>query len=115
MFNNQGQPGKRRIRIFFPVAFAILFFVVSAVVMLLWNALLPTIIHVVAITYWQAAGLLILCRILFGGIPFGRGGRGRFGGGPPAHIREKLMNMSDEERAKFKEEWRQRCGGRWSK
>lgn len=113
MFNTRNQPGKRRIRISFPVAFAILFFVVSAVVMLLWNALLPAILHVSTVNYWQAAGLLILCRILFGGVPFGRRGRGRFGGGGmPQHIREKLMNMSDDERAKFKEEWKQRCRDR---
>lgn len=39
----------------------------AAVVMLLWNALIPTIIGWSAINYWQAAGLLILCRILFKG------------------------------------------------
>ena len=30
-----------------------------------------------------------------------------FGGGPP--WRQKWMNMSDEERAKFREEWKKRC------
>jgi hypothetical protein len=97
-------------RIFFPFFIAIAFFALSAIVMLLWNALLPAIAHVTAITYWQAAGLLLLCRILFGGVPFGKGSRGRFRNGPPAHIREKLMNMTEDERAKFKEQWRERCG-----
>lgn len=40
--------------------------------MLLWNALLPAIFGMVTITYWQALGLLVLGRLLFGG--FGKGG-----------------------------------------
>lgn len=39
----------------------------SALVMLLWNALIPNIIGWIAINYWQAAGLLLLCRLLLGG------------------------------------------------
>ena len=38
----------------------------SAVFMLLWNAVLPAVLHVGAITIWQAAGILLLSRILFG-------------------------------------------------
>ena len=37
------------------------------VVMLLWNWLLPAIFGWPQITFWQALGLLALCRILFGG------------------------------------------------
>jgi hypothetical protein len=48
-------------------------------------------------------GLLALSRILFG---WPRGGWGGKGG----HWREKWGQMSDEDRAKFKEEWRRRCG-----
>jgi hypothetical protein len=44
----------------------------TAVVMCLWNALVPSIIGWSAITYWQAAGLIVLCRMLFGG--FGKFG-----------------------------------------
>jgi hypothetical protein len=45
------------------------------VVKLLWNGLLPALFGFPVITFWQAIGLLVLCRILFGG--FGRhGGRG---------------------------------------
>jgi len=39
---------------------------------LLWNWLLPPLFGWRQITFWQALGLLALCRILFGG--FGRGG-----------------------------------------
>jgi hypothetical protein len=110
MFNNSNSPARRKMAIRFPLLFVAAFFAFSAIVMLLWNAVLPSITHLSNISYWQAAGLLLLCRILFGGMPFGRGGH--FRGGPPAHIREKLMNMNDEERAKFKEEWRERCARR---
>jgi hypothetical protein len=36
--------------------------------MLLWNALLPGLFHFPAITYWQTAGLLLLLRLLLGGM-----------------------------------------------
>lgn len=46
---------------------ALLFFgVSSAIVMLLWNWLLPGLFGLHSITYWQALGLFILSRILFG-------------------------------------------------
>ena len=44
------------------------------IVMELWNWILPEAAGWHAITYWQALGLLILSKILFG-FPF-RGGRG---------------------------------------
>src|SRR6266567_8287304 len=47
------------------------------VVMLLWNWLAPTLFGLRLITFWQAIGLLALCRILFGG--FGLGGGHRSG------------------------------------
>jgi hypothetical protein len=95
----------------FAVAAALL---MGVVVKFLWNAILPALLGVAFISYWQAVGLLILCRILFGNF-----GRGSMGGNPRwknnegARIgppwREKWANMTDEERAKLKEEWRRRC------
>jgi len=38
----------------------------SGLVMLLWNNILPSVLHVGVITFWQAAGLLLLARLLFG-------------------------------------------------
>ncbi len=35
--------------------------------MLLWNLLMPAIFGLGKITFWQSAGLCILCRILWGG------------------------------------------------
>jgi len=47
----------------------------------LWNGLMPVIFHLGLITYWQAIGLAILARLLFGGMHHGgrhHGGRGHF-------------------------------------
>jgi hypothetical protein len=81
--------------------------VFSGIVMLLWNALMPAIFHLPAITWPQALGLLILCKILFGGFR---------GSGPRQHWKNKMkqhwMKMSPEEKEKFRQEWMRRCGGR---
>ena len=78
--------------------------VFGSVVMLLWNALLPALFHFPVINFWQALGLLILAKLLFGGFR---------GGGPRPRWKEKIkdrwMNMSPEEREKFKQEWGRRC------
>lgn len=41
---------------------------IGATVMLLWNAIIPSIIGWGALSYMQAVGLLILCRLLLGGV-----------------------------------------------
>jgi Ca2+/H+ antiporter, TMEM165/GDT1 family len=84
------------------------------IVMSLWNAILPAVIGVKAISFVQALGILVLSKILFGG--FGRGGgwgrRMEF----KEKMREKFAGMTPEEREKFKAEWKNRCGGRmWGK
>jgi len=80
---------------------------VTTVVMLLWNALMPTIFHLPNITWIQALGLLVLCKLLFGGFR---------GGGRKEHWKNKMkqrwMNMPTEEREKFMQEWSRRCAGR---
>lgn len=82
----------------------------AGIVMLLWNAILPEVIHVSTITYWQSLGLLVLSRILFGGFkPGPPRGRSPFG---RQEWREKWMNMSEEERRQFKEQWRDKCRSR---
>ena len=100
-------PFKHRKRFFFFPLIALAFILAGgAAVMILWNAILPNIITVVGpVTYIQAVGLLILCRILFGGF---RGRPGGYRGGPP--WRQKMSNMSEEEREKFRAQWRERCG-----
>lgn len=94
------------------VGFIVLAIVVTAalgyVVMLLWNNVLTAVVTSVSvITFWQALGLLILSKILFGGF---KGGWGRHRGGHWKHeMKEKWQHMSPEEREKIKQEWRNRC------
>src|ERR1700681_2868714 len=65
------------------VAFTVFGFVVTH----LWNYLMPGLFGLRIITFWQAVGLMVLGRLLFGGFRPGRGGVGwgRRGGGatPP--------------------------------
>ena len=69
---------KGKIALFVLLAIA-MFFAVSAIVMVLWNHLLPEILGVKAITFWQASGILILSKILFGGFHRKKGfGREKF-------------------------------------
>ena len=56
----------------FAIAFVLFIFLGGIVVQWLWNWLVPDIFALRRITFWEALGLLALCRILFGG--FGRGG-----------------------------------------
>ena len=87
----------------------LLLFVLPFIIMSLWNAILPDVFNATTITYWQALGLFILSRILFGGFRCGgpgRGSRRRFG---RAGIKEKFMNMTDDEKVAFKQRWKDRC------
>jgi hypothetical protein len=73
--------------------------VAGGVTMTLWNSLMPPIFGLPGLSFWQALGLLLLGRLFFGGFG-GRGRRPRF-----AH------SMTSEERERFREAMRQRCGG----
>jgi hypothetical protein len=88
-------------------------FLFGLLVMSLWNALLPDLLGVKAITFMQALGVLLLSKILFGG--FGGGGhRGGRGYEWKQKMKEKWNTMTPEERDQFKSEWKYRCGGRWN-
>ena len=41
--------------------------ILGLVTLSLWNALIPKILGLPAITFWQALGVLVLTRVLFGG------------------------------------------------
>ncbi len=76
------------------------------IVLHLWNWLLPPLFGWRLITFWQAVGLLALCRILFGG--FGRHGfqRSNF----RRRMAERWERMTPEERERFQQGMRGRCG-----
>jgi hypothetical protein len=84
------------------VLFATIF---GEVVKSLWNWLLPSLFGWHPITFWQALGLLVLCRILFGGF-HGRGPGGR----SRRMMAERWEKMTPEEREKFRHGLRARCG-----
>ena len=81
--------------------------VVGAAVMLLWNALLPALFGTPMIGFWQALGLLVLSRILVGGLR-GRGGHGHWRG----RMMARWEQMSEEERERFRAGLGRRCGDR---
>src|SRR5581483_9091280 len=71
----------------------------GAVVQQLWNWLAPSIFGWRQITFWQAVGLLALCRILFGRV----GGRGFGRSNVRRRIAERWERMSPEERERFRD------------
>jgi hypothetical protein len=77
------------------------------IVMHLWNWLLPAIFGWRQIGFWQALGMLALCRILFGGFGGGGSNRCEHKGKSPEHWDQ----MTPDEREKFRQGMRSRCGG----
>jgi Ca2+/H+ antiporter, TMEM165/GDT1 family len=67
----------RRIALMILIA-PIAIFLFGWLTMQLWNNVLAQVIHVSAITFWQAWGLLILSRLLFGGFGGGRSQRNQY-------------------------------------
>ncbi len=68
------------------------------VVMSLWNAVLPAVTGLHTISLLQALGLLVLSRILFGGLR----GRGYGGRHWRARMQERWQQMTPEERERFR-------------
>ena len=90
--------------VFFVAPPALLIFIAlgGEIVRSLWNWLLPELFGWRQISFWQALGLLALCRILFGS----------FGGGGPQRShssRRRWERMTPEEREKFRQSMRVRC------
>lgn len=90
-----------------------LFFVViavvamAAVVMWLWNWLIPDLFNGSTITFWQAIGLMLLSRILFRGFIGWKGGQHFYE--RRKEWKEKWDQMTPEEREKMRELWKKRC------
>ena len=84
----------------------VLVFALGWVIMFLWNAILPDLLGVKMISYWQSLGLLVLCKILFGSFRPGPHRHGRHNAF--MFMKERLAGMNDEEREKFRKEWKKR-------
>jgi hypothetical protein len=77
------------IHVFAGIAMAIAFGVIFGYfVMQLWNHLIPELFGLQVITFWQGAGLVILCRLLFGTRSY-----------HPVHRRQgkKVQNVKNQE------------------
>ena len=88
------------------VGIALFIAIGGEIVMHLWNWLLPPLFGWRLITFWQALGILALCRILFGGVS-GRGFHRSYSG---RRMAERWGRMTPEEREKFRQGMRGRCG-----
>ncbi|HWF02728.1 MAG TPA: hypothetical protein VHA06_03525 [Candidatus Angelobacter sp.] len=88
-----------------PVCIVLFVFIGGEAVMHLWNWLMPMLFGWRMLTFWQAFGLLALCRILFGSHGF-RGHR--------SHFRNRMAgrweHMTPEERERFRQGMRGCCG-----
>jgi hypothetical protein len=99
------------------LAMALFIVIGGEIVMHLWNWLLPTLFGWRLITFWQALGLLLLCRILFGGWGGSGGGKGhmrhrireRMAERMGERMQERWEKMTPEEREKARQRWA-RCG-----
>jgi hypothetical protein len=89
------------------VGMAVFAFIGGEIVKLLWNWLLPPLFGWRPVGFWQALGLLALCRILFGG--FGLHGRSGHSGWR-RRMRERCESMTPEERERFRQRMRERWG-----
>lgn len=95
---------------------------VTYLFMVLWNMLIPEIFNGPTLTYFQAIGLMVLAKMLFG---FGGNGWGskQHWGAKFEHnqdkrsawkekIEAKMASMSDEEKEKFKNSMKGWCYGK---
>jgi hypothetical protein len=97
----------RRIR-FFGLRF-VLFGVAAAgvlglVVVGLWNSLVPPLFNLPPINFWQALGLLVLSRVLFGRLGGGWGRRMR-----GAQFVRGWKDLTPEQRERFRQGMEARC------
>lgn len=93
---------------FFILVPILIFLTVTGIVMLLWNGLLPEILGVKTISYWQAMGILVLSKILFGGFHCAPG---KFRKWKEERIKSRLEGMSEEDKEEFRRKLKERFGG----
>ena len=85
-------------------------YVGGQIVMRLWNWLLPPLFSFPPITFWQALGILVLARILFGGFGGHRSYRSNMRRRIADRMADRWERMTPEERERFRQRIRERCG-----
>lgn len=78
-----------------------LFFLANYVLMRLWNWLMPDLFGLATITFWQALGILVMAKIIFG---FGGGG-GKSKGGSHQRRKHRSNHKCSSLRRDF-DEWK---------
>ncbi len=76
----------------------VIFALLTVVVMALWNGLVPEVFKGPAISFWQAAGILLLSHILLRGGPPWRHHGGWMHDRWRRRMEERLASMTPEER-----------------
>lgn len=76
------------------------------ILMNLWNWVAPAVFGARTISFWQALGILVMSRILFGGFG-GRTGHGRHWRN---RMRDRWARMTPEDRERFRRGIFNRCG-----
>ncbi len=119
---NEKKRNVKKLMMFAPLAMVALVLFIAlggVIVMQLWNWLLPALFGFRLIGFWQALGILLLCRILFGGFGMNGSGRSRSRSRHTGdriadrvvdRVSERLDNMTPEERARCGERLRERWG-----
>jgi hypothetical protein len=105
---------KRKLLFIIPIgllAIAAFLGIFGGIVMLLWNNVLAVVLHISTVSFWQAVGILVLSKILFGGFRGAHWGRHRW----KEKMQQRWDKMTPEEREKFKDEWQNRCGRRFGR
>lgn len=93
-------------RLVFVALFVLAVLLAGGAVRLLWNGVVVPSLQAQPLSYWQALGLLLLCRILFGGWSRPQRWQPR---GPGHRMQNKWASMSPEHRAQFRSHWKARC------
>lgn len=88
----------------------VFFFALGYGTMYLWNWLIPSLFNGPVITFWQAWGLFLLAKILFG---FGGGGGHEKKRRWKEKMKAKMQHMSPEERERVRNQFEKCMGGRW--
>jgi hypothetical protein len=105
------KPKVKRLILIAPLAIlgmALFIIIGGGLVQWLWNWLLPALFGWPQVTFWQALGLLALCRILFGG--WHSSSRPDWRRRMRERLTERYEAMTSEEREKFRQRVRERWG-----
>ncbi len=104
------RPRLRKLLWLAPLVLAVFIALGGGSVWLLWNWVLPPVFGWPQIGFWQALGMLALCRILFGGLGTQDSARSRVRRRIEERMVERWEAMTPEERERFRQRMRERWG-----